>query len=158
MKSIQEEMALVSQFLEYTPKEINKLIESVCNEVDEGWADPLKLFIACKKAMKIFEGIAKNIGDTACNQTKLNNGEHHIVFGCDISKSMQGVSYDFKTCNDPVLNAYLEQLKERQDYLKSLKGETEVINEDTGELYPIYPPVKKGKEGLVIKMINEKGK
>lgn len=61
-----------------------------------------------------------------------------------------GTKYDFSVCNDAEYVSLLEKLEQaksnlevRKDFLKGIptKG-IEVVNEDTGEVSKIYPPVK----------------
>lgn len=61
-----------------------------------------------------------------------------------------GTKYDFSVCNDAEYNLLLEKLEKakqdleiRKDFLKGIptKG-IDVVDEDTGEVSKIYPPVK----------------
>jgi hypothetical protein len=61
-----------------------------------------------------------------------------------------GIKYDFSGCNDVEYIELLEKLEKakqelevRKDFLKGVptKG-IDVVNEDTGEIIKIYPPVK----------------
>lgn len=60
-----------------------------------------------------------------------------------------GHKYHYENCNDPVLanlieevNALTEQLKARQEFLKTVPGEGMEIHIGEGELITIYPPYK----------------
>jgi len=70
---------------------------------------------------------------------------------------MTGVKYDFTNCNDNVwddLNATVERgkelLKERETFLKSITKKLTVVDEETGDISEINPPIKSGKMGFTL--------
>lgn len=60
-----------------------------------------------------------------------------------------GVKYDYSQCNDAEMDKLLAQqetltqaIKDRETLLKGIKGHLDVIDEETGEVVTLYPPVK----------------
>ena len=77
--------------------------------------------------------------------------------GATIQKAELGTRYDFSVCNDHVHKCLTEiskqnseQLKDREDFLKSLKGQMTILDEGTGEVIKIMPPLKKSTTGLKV--------
>jgi len=66
-------------------------------------------------------------------------------------------SYDFSFCQDQKLNeleAQMETLKkeieDRKTFLKSIKDFTTFINNETGEVETVYPPIKRSSYGVKV--------
>ena len=60
-------------------------------------------------------------------------------------------------CNDPVYMDLLKQkgvidkqLKERESFLKSLSNRTTIVDDETGEVATVIPPVKMSSQGYTI--------
>lgn len=80
---------------------------------------------------------------------KYGKGEIPTSSGASFQVKETGVKYDFSQCNDPVWNNLKEQadrineeLKEREKYLKVIKNHKTEIDEETGEVYTIIPPIR----------------
>ncbi|MCR9066769.1 MAG: hypothetical protein NXI00_22555, partial [Cytophagales bacterium] len=70
------------------------------------------------------------------------------AFGVKMTKS-QSTRYDYSGCQDPELNdltkelaILTEKIKARESFLKGLKKPLTVIDEETGDISKIFPPVK----------------
>jgi hypothetical protein len=48
------------------------------------------------------------------------------------------------------MKEYGEQAKAAQNWLKSIKGKTEYIDPETGEVCEVYPPIKTSTTGIKI--------
>jgi hypothetical protein len=89
---------------------------------------------------------------------KYEKGKFTTTRGVRFELAETGTSYDFTGCNDEELNrleakaneAKLE-VKQRQDFLKTVKVEGLIITDgESGETYTVYPPVKKSKSSYKI--------
>ena len=80
---------------------------------------------------------------------KYGKGESPGYLGAVIQIKETGVKYDFSVCNDPVYERLVEerkiideQCKEREKYLKTLSKSKTEIDEDTGDIFQLFPPAK----------------
>lgn len=80
---------------------------------------------------------------------KYGRGETPSANGATFQVKETGVKYDFSVCGDIVWNSLKEQadkineaLKDREKYLKTIKQSKTEIDEESGEIYTILPPVK----------------
>jgi len=137
--------------------ELSEMASMMIEAVDDGFADPLDTLIIAKKGMYVFENIVKGMkGKAYIDGGKLS--KHNV----DIRTQDVGVKYHFDGCGDMVWNELNQQIaeltakqKEREAFLKSLKGETKYhLDEETGEEQtfetPIYPPARVGASSLVL--------
>ena len=88
------------------------------------------------------------------------HGKSFSFLGDEWTVKETGVQYDYDNCNDPLvaqMHQELEQLqqeiKSRESWLKALPAEGMVIvDEETGETYKVYPPLKKSTTSVTIKL------
>ncbi len=128
-----------------------QLIDSVQN----GEVNALEL----KAFFKTMEAIIETV-DKATKENQLREAAKYPektfgAFGCKIEKSEVGVSYDYSICGDPVYTQRLQileeakkQLNERADFLKALKEPLTLVDDESGEVATVRPPLKKGTDGL----------
>jgi len=137
--------------------DLSEMASMMLEAVDDGFADPLDTLIIAKKGIYVFDAIVKGMkGKAFIDGGKMSK---HSV---DIRTQDVGVRYDFTGCGDHVWNELNQQIaeltakqKEREEFLKSLKGETKYhLNEETGEEQtfetPIYPPARTGSSSLIL--------
>lgn len=77
--------------------------------------------------------------------------------GATLAVRETGVKYDYSACNDPVYAKLIQEkeeldkkLKEREAFLKSVPAGTTVLDEETGEVYQLYPAVRMALESYAI--------
>lgn len=128
-----------------------QLIESVQN----GEVNALEL----KATFKAMESIIEKVNE-ATKENQLREAEKYpektfSLFGCTIEKAEVGVKYDYSICGDPIYNQRVKileeaekQLKERADFLKALKEPLTLVDDESGEVATVRPPLKKGTQGL----------
>jgi hypothetical protein len=83
------------------------------------------------------------------------SGKKFPAFGATFTKTEVGTKYDYSLCGDPVLNDLLEaskvlaeKVKARMERLKAQKEPENILDEVSGEVYLITPPIKRSKSGL----------
>lgn len=88
---------------------------------------------------------------------RYGKGETHSYKGATIQIKETSVKYDFEGCNDPVWNKLNnakkdinEKIKNRESYLKLINGSKTEIDEETGEIYTIYPPSRSSSTSYAI--------
>jgi hypothetical protein len=133
----------------------NHFCESLILEITEGGINnPERLYAALNDLKKRFEEIQQVIKDE-CN---INPNEVPESFGWKFKQVERGVSYDFKSCNhrlwndcDTILKSTREQQKEIENTLKSLTKPLTVVDEDSGEVVTVNPPIKKSTTTIEVK-------
>ena len=126
---------------------ISEAISDKIEQVDEGFIDALDVFVYAKKLEYFTKTLLDNIKDKVVIPEK-----DYAKFGVELSERMAGVKYDFSECGDAKHNALTEQLnnlkeeiKERENFLKGVKTKMTLVDDVTGEVSEINPPVKSGK-------------
>lgn len=122
--------------------------------VHDGQENALRI----KALFKILEKVSEKFdAETKVNQMNeaAKYGEKRFqAFGFEIEQADFG-KYDYLTCGDPVyeqlhaeMKAIQEKMKQREAFLKSIKDSMTIVDEASGEVSKVRPPVKKGAEGL----------
>lgn len=146
---------------ETSKKERESFVFQVISNALDGNVDIMKLH----KQVKAMEEIVKEItSDKAYRKALLEqamlHGKSFSFLGDEWTVKETGVQYDYDNCNDPLvaqMHQELEQLqqeiKSRESWLKALPAEGMVIvDEETGETYKVYPPLKKSTTSVTIKL------
>jgi len=143
-----------------TPAPSKKYIQEGANRVieivNEGEICPLKVATALKAmelAIKtIKEGISEAVENEAAKEsvnTFERNGHSYNV--------RNSSRYDYSDCNDPVMLRLSkreveisEERKDREAFLKTIKSSMTIVDDETGEMAEVYPPVKLSKTIVAI--------
>jgi hypothetical protein len=143
---------------ETSKSERQNFAEQITNNLLEGLADPLKVHLQ----VKCMEDLIKQITSNSVYKDLLvteaakfgKSFEHH---NAKFEIKETGVKYDYESCSDPILKdledelALLEsKIKDRQSFLKSIKGTIEILIGD--ELVTLYPPVKTSTTSVTINL------
>lgn len=145
-------------FLKFSPRggEISNAADQVAAQVIDGHEDALQLLVGIKATQKLFDAIIERIEESALNEALLE-AKRFDKFGAKIEVREVGTRYNFDGCNDPVLARLTEAKKQwsdlekdRQNLLKTLRGKTEMLDTETGEIIYALPPIKTSKTGLVV--------
>jgi hypothetical protein len=110
-----------------------------------------------QKAMeKVFEKIKPTLIENALNEISQYE-KNTVIKGSEFSIVEAGVKYDYSNCNDLEYNmltiqleALKSTLKDRETFLKSIKEPLQMIDENSGEVYTIYPPKKTSSTTLKV--------
>lgn len=134
-----------------TKEEINKFTEQVQMEVIDGNVDPYK-FAGIVNAL--VKGLTKAL---EYNQANLPQ-EKYQAYGFEFTPKEAGVRYDFSNCNHPHFTRLSEQkkgieveLKELETTLKTLTKPTTIVDDESGEIVQIYPPIKSSKSIIEVR-------
>jgi len=130
---------------------------TVINSVHDGNEDALKVQVLLKKQEfvleKIKEGIKENV-KTAASKF----GEKPFMYAnseCHLTPT--STVFDYEACGDPELvRLQLEfekikfKLDQRKEWLKTMPNPETIVNEISGEVYTVYPPIKRSSLGLKV--------
>ena len=136
---------------------INDLSAQISGLAINGDVDPLALFINCKALSKILDNVISNIELEALEEAYKYGNKVFGFRGANITIKEVGTKYDYDVCKDSVLaniqrvkSEISETEKKRLTFLKSLSGKTNVVDEESGEISELYPPIKQSKTAVIV--------
>lgn len=153
-------MTELKLFNDLTNKDkVSRMVKNIRNEILEGEINPLEAAVVLK-GMEVFTKALRTdplVQDCTIEELERYNSKSVAFNGAKFTIKDVGVSFDFTGCNDPIwdfLNVQMEELKgkmkDREDLLKSLKKPETMVNDETGEIYTVNPPVRKSKTGYSV--------
>lgn len=143
--------------LNLTKQYMSDSVRMATISVTEGNYDAIKALVYAKKGQELFTLLEKSIRPIAEDKQRLSKGEVYSLHNADVAQRESGVKYDFSACNDREYNdlkaryeAISTELKSREEFLKRVSKDMELVDTGSGETYTIHPPVRSGKLGLTI--------
>jgi hypothetical protein len=140
-----------------TQTQIDVFSDQMIESVKSGEANPLEVLHIFKSLEKAQERILKEIKDNILSEAGKYPEKTFEFHGAKLTKTEVGVTYDFKVCGDPVhdqresiMNAAKNLLDERKEFLKSLKEPITTVDEGSGEVVTIRPPLKKSTSTVTV--------
>jgi len=116
-------------------------------EIKEGALNPLELKAFLKHFENAMEKVWENVEPELMAEAEKWKGQTLNGFKVDIREGRP--RYDFSNCNDPKYDTYKlteEEFKDlrsgREKFLKSLTAPIQLIDEETGDVIQVNPPVK----------------
>lgn len=147
----------VMKMFEISQAGIDHFSDQLIASVKEGEVNALEMLAMCKSLEMIIERVKKETKDNQLRAADLHPGDRFSAYGVEFQKADVYTSYEFKDCGDPIWEqreqiaaSAKEQLKERETFLKTVKGQMTIVIEGTGEIVTINPPVKKSTPGIKI--------
>lgn len=141
--------------LEANKERIGDIARSVVHNIQQGETDALRAYIAVKKGSELFKQLEENIKPYAVEKANPPKGGALEMYSCKIEQAEVGVKYDYAHCEDPELDKltdkidkYTKQRKEREKFLQALKKDHTYVDEETGDIITIHPPVKSGQMSI----------
>ena len=136
---------------ETTKQQRTDFVNDLILKMENGQVDPVKLHLQIKSIEEIVKQATSNgrYKSLLLDEAQ-KHGKKFTAFNAEFQIKEAGPKYDYSQCNDPVITDLLQQqaqldekVKARQEFLQTLPIEgMEVINDETGEAYRIYPPSK----------------
>lgn len=146
-----------ARMLPTTQTQIDVFSDQVIESVRQGEANPIEVLVIMKAFEKAQERILKEIREHYVNEASKYHENSFEFNGTKIEKAELGTMYNYAVCNDTVLerlevdfDTAKEKLDERKKFLQALKQPLTVVDELTGEIVTINPPVKKSTSGLKV--------
>lgn len=152
-----------------TKEQRESFANDVLKRIENGEVNPLNVHIQFKAIEDIqsrltdakkFPESAKRYRTALLDAADSYGQKKFEYMGAKIEQKEVGVKYDFSNCEDPVLKRLEEEadkaakaLKQRQDMLKTLPlSGNLMIDEETGESFTAYPPVKTSTSFLSVSL------
>lgn len=147
---------VTNSLFDLSKKQIQALVKNTVEHEDLA-GNVLANILKAKKAEEFFKNIQEELKKDALKEAEKHPERVVEVYGAKFEKTSVYTEYDFSNCNDSMLEFLQRQfdydkkkLEERKEFLKSLRESIIVTDEDTGETYKVFPPVRKTTDGLKI--------
>lgn len=132
---------------------IATITQATVEKLINGEVDPLSFATNIAKLEKVIKSIKENKLVTDIILSELDNYPRGTILnGMEITQIEAGTKYNYTQCGDvKLLELYNEQskleekIKERESFLKGLKALTIIVEQETGEIFNLYPPQKTSK-------------
>lgn len=131
--------------------------EELRQGIEDGSIDALRVMIELKKLenqMALVRDVAAKVAADEAAKFGQKSFNYH---GAKIELAELATKYKYDNCNYPPFIRANEKAKEASEavkaseaWLKSLKGKTEFIDPETGEICEVLPPVKTSTTGIKI--------
>lgn len=121
--------------------------QQVVDAVLEDGDDALPLFVAMKGLEACFEIIRKQLRYKAIEEAR----DVPSYKGVKIRVGEVGAKWHYDKCGDPTYQTAKETIKERENFLKSLKSPLDMVTED-GEVIKVFPPYKTSTTSPIIEL------
>lgn len=140
-----------------TKEQINLFANQLIEDVQEGVTNPLLLHTQIKMIEMALEKVKEGIREAALNEASKQGLKTFDYNGVVVEIRETGVKYDYSACGDvdweqaKTSEAQFAQLrKDREAELKAMKGPHTMVNEQTGEVYRVSPPIRTSTTGLAV--------
>lgn len=157
---MKSQLAQIGEKIPFTKAQQSGFVELLVAQIEDGEISPVEAVV---KAKALYETIGAFLKDDRTNEyvlkecDKYGKGEFPSFSGATIQVRETGVKYDYMNCGDPEYTNLLKQeqeissaRKKREKYLSAITKTKTEINEETGEIYTLNPPVRTGKVSYVI--------
>jgi hypothetical protein len=131
--------------------------DQLIHAVQSGEVNPLKIRIWIKTVEEILERVKKETNEHQLREAGKYSEDTFDYAGAKITKAELGTKYDYSVCGDPVhkhlsdiVESAKEQLSEREAFLKALREPLVMVDEGSGEVTRVIPPLKKSTTGLKV--------
>lgn len=138
-----------------TKQGIEMFSTQLIRAVENGEVDALQLKAYFKAMEKVIEKVDKSTRDSQMTQAEKYGEKKFRAHGMQIEIAEVGTKYDYESCGDiewerwdSSVKSAEESRKNRETFLKTLKEPMTLVNEETGEVYKVRPPVKRSTTGL----------
>jgi hypothetical protein len=142
----------------YSKSQVKTTAQSLIDEVEEGSIDTLSTLAHLEFMAQVIENAKEELRQRAVNELDLYGAEAKIGVvrhGVTFQQREVGVKYNFE--NTPAWNeikakedAIAAERKSLEEQLKVLKAKQTILDEVTGELIELHPPIKTSKTSVAI--------
>lgn len=157
MNELPETATGLMHLMPSTSSQITSFSKQIVDAVRTGNENPINVLLQVRAMEKSLKIIYENIKVFAEREAEKYPGDKFDFKGNEITKCDVKTEYDYTKCNDPVYERVLyeyeqaaKKLKERETFLKALTMPITIVDDLTGEVVSINPPLKKSVSGLKI--------
>lgn len=131
-------------------QQVAKFSKQLIQSVMDGETNPLELLVLLRALEKTSETVIDCIRENINSEAAKFSEREIEMFGARLEKSEVGTKYDYASTGDVVwetrdssVKAAESLRKEREAFLRTLRQPMTVVDESTGEVTQIKPPLKR---------------
>lgn len=135
--------------------EVATFSHQIIKSVKEGNVNPLEVLVMLRSLEAVSELVRDELNEYFVREADKHSEKKFECYGAIIEKAEVGTKYNYLGTGDieyEMLHSEAEtakrRLKEREEFLKTLKEPMQLVNTDTGETYQVRPPFKTSKSGV----------
>jgi hypothetical protein len=140
-----------------TPEQVAEFSRQIIDELNAGELDALKFKIFLRGIEVFMDNIKPTLDELAREEAEKYGEKSFSLMGAKVELREVGTRYDYSKCGysklqhvTTELKTWEDQKKQCEKFLQALSGKTTVVNDVTGEIEDVYPPVKSSKSSVVI--------
>lgn len=142
---------IIGRAVPFTKENQKATAQTLVTKVVEGEADPIQVFSTVKALVECLTIFLKNkdVVDSTIAACERYGKTGALYNGANLCVAEVGVKYDYSACNDPEWEDLSKQraeldakIKARETFLRGIPREATILNEDTGEITKVVPPIK----------------
>lgn len=151
------------ELIKFDKTQLNKqgatnLANQLLTALEHGEVNPIDLTLVFKTIEKAKDIVEPKLKELTLQAAESYEGKAFTYNGnfVEVTDSL-GVRFDFSNCNHLEYEVLQKEVKERtarmkeiEEELKAMKKPREEVNTETGEVYTVYPPIKKSTTGVKI--------
>ena len=137
---------------------LESFISHLLQEVEGGSVDNLELYAKLSGLIKGLEEVKKFTLGFALDDIEKHGGKFE-GYGYKLAKKEAGARYDFSNCNHPdwikyneVIEGYEKAKRSIEHTLKTIKDPMTIVDEESGDIITINPPIKKSTTTIEVKL------
>lgn len=130
-----------------TKTEIENVANQIAAGVEAGIDDPIELVVKIEFLKKALEEAKKKVLPSCLDELDLHDKGGTKIAGVKVEQVEAGVKYDFSNCeawkkSDSIVQEATNERKELEARLKTVKKLELIVDELTGEIVELVPPVR----------------
>jgi hypothetical protein len=148
-----QEIAVLKQnvVVSSSKDDITALVDNYIKDIAINGGDVLKDWVACEKYMFLLKQLQEGLKPFVMNDLQTHDNRESDLLGVKMKVVNTPAKYDYsgnKVWEDLAqkIEKHKDQLKYVETFIKSLKGATTIVDEETGEAFKYYPPAKSSSE------------
>lgn len=129
--------------------EIERVATEMVQGIIDGNVQTEKALLTIRAIRVAMESAEDKIKEQVIDELHKRGKEGFDMYGAKVTLKELGVKYDFNNCLDAEwhnldesIKRLTELRKERENFLKSLTKRTTIVDESTGEVVQINPPIR----------------
>lgn len=140
-------------------KQLKVIANNIVDKVKTGDLDSVEVFAMARKGTELFKELEESVRPYLEKDLKLTKGEAYQKNSVEFVQAETGIKYDYSVCEHARYNEIIaeiaklnEEKKEIEAELKVMKSKRTEVDEDSGEVIEIYPPLRTSTDGFKVSL------